>query len=533
LVDRFVSPKQNIPSRGKISRGIENRSIERKQWACTFFNNRNSIVAMAATADAWTSRHMLHFLNVTLCYITQDEGRISRQHQDLGLIQVTGKHTGQNLNAQFTNILSTWGLKPQDLNVAVTDSGANMLLAMKLSSVTNPRCLCHQLHLTVLEVLNPGVISDDEVRNSEYDLHELLWDVPEALIMDEDEDEDDDDHLQEEEEEPQYELITNLAVSDFNALIEKTRKLVRKVRKSANLVETFTVEQKGLNLKPRKLILDVKTRWNSTLQMIERVVENHIALEKTLDGENRRYLLTEEELSHLHSIISVLKTMECTLLWLQREKEAAGDTYALMSSTLYVLNTCESVFGQYVRHVLERRWNSTMNRDFYVKCHWLDPRKPKAKIKDEDQAAINDLKAQYQGVGGNLTNRGMRHEIPLQLRNSTNLHEIFQRQVQGEKFGRIEDRCEWDRYRAMPQVTLSSSKEETVLQWWGDHQEEFPTLFRLAMQYLNAPTSSAASERAFSIAGNIASTKRNRMKAKTLSNMYFLRATEKLAQKIQ
>lgn len=56
------------------------------------------------------------------------------------------------------------------------------------------------------------------------------------------------------------------------------------------------------------------------------------------------------------------------------------------------------------------------------------------------------------------------------------------------------------------------SKQEDIGAWWGNKGSQFPLMQRVAKKYLAINPTSTASERLFSLAGNIASKKRNRLK---------------------
>jgi len=61
-----------------------------------------------------------------------------------------------------------------------------------------------------------------------------------------------------------------------------------------------------------------------------------------------------------------------------------------------------------------------------------------------------------------------------------------------------------------------------VLKWWEDHNTEFPLMWNLAEVYLAIPATSAASERAFSIAGNIVTARRSRLNPKVVEDIHLL-----------
>ena len=61
------------------------------------------------------------------------------------------------------------------------------------------------------------------------------------------------------------------------------------------------------------------------------------------------------------------------------------------------------------------------------------------------------------------------------------------------------------------------------LAYWKAHHNQFPTISKVAIEYLCPPSSSAASEREFSISGLIMTPKRNRLLPKNLEQLLFLK----------
>lgn len=56
------------------------------------------------------------------------------------------------------------------------------------------------------------------------------------------------------------------------------------------------------------------------------------------------------------------------------------------------------------------------------------------------------------------------------------------------------------------------SPDEDIATWWGARGKQFPMIQRVAQRYLPINATSTASERLFSLAGNVASKKRNKLK---------------------
>ncbi|EIW63229.1 hATC-domain-containing protein, partial [Trametes versicolor FP-101664 SS1] len=68
---------------------------------------------------------------------------------------------------------------------------------------------------------------------------------------------------------------------------------------------------------------------------------------------------------------------------------------------------------------------------------------------------------------------------------------------------------ELDRYLADP--SLDVDKDADTVLWWSKHVDSFPTLARMALDILPIPASSVASERLFSSAKEVATSRRSRL----------------------
>jgi hypothetical protein len=65
-------------------------------------------------------------------------------------------------------------------------------------------------------------------------------------------------------------------------------------------------------------------------------------------------------------------------------------------------------------------------------------------------------------------------------------------------------------------------KSTNPLEWWKINEAKFPTLAQVAREILCIPSTSTASERVFSTAGNIATTKRSLLKPELIDSLIFL-----------
>lgn len=71
-----------------------------------------------------------------------------------------------------------------------------------------------------------------------------------------------------------------------------------------------------------------------------------------------------------------------------------------------------------------------------------------------------------------------------------------------------------------------------LFEWWRTNAKKYPRLSKFAQQIHSIPASSAAAERAFSLAGNIITEKRNRLGPKSVDSLLFLNSYYKNFNKI-
>jgi hypothetical protein len=97
----------------------------------------------------------------------------------------------------------------------------------------------------------------------------------------------------------------------------------------------------------------------------------------------------------------------------------------------------------------------------------------------------------------------------------------------GSSSGSWSAECETElnRYRQEKRIPFQNMGELIAydpLVWWESRKQAYPTLYRLAMKYLAIPATSAASERAFSAAGNIVTMRRCRLSHDVIEDLHFL-----------
>ena len=79
---------------------------------------------------------------------------------------------------------------------------------------------------------------------------------------------------------------------------------------------------------------------------------------------------------------------------------------------------------------------------------------------------------------------------------------------------------QWQKFQLEPQIPLTASDP---LKWWNNNKHKFPLVARLARKYLAMQASAAASERVWSLAGNVETKKRMALTPEKLDKILFIK----------
>ena len=231
---------------------MPNRKLVSTRVHDLFAHERQKIVQLltrakyvALTADYWTSAANDSYLGVTAHFIDEDWTLHSFA---LGCQCTEERHYSEVCAEHFKAVADEWNIFAK-VTTFGTDNARNMTAAVALlPSFEHMPCIAHSLQLSVNKAIDAAGV---------------------------------------------------------DGVLKKCRKIVGHFKHSpANSVE-LEEHQRRLNRKPEVLIQDVATRWNSTLLMIQRIVDNKepvlatlsdpqhkhsLALPKEADWEKRRIL---------------------------------------------------------------------------------------------------------------------------------------------------------------------------------------------------------------------------------------------------
>jgi hypothetical protein len=248
------------------------------------------------TVDEWTDISMKRYINVTLhhnnvCY-------------RLGLLKIGGSCDAFKTTELVEQKLAEFGLTFKDVVASTHDGAAVMQKYGRIISSESQLRHNHGIHLAITDVLYKKVrAGEGETNNDETCDND----------SDEDSDEYDFDDIIEEE------FPKNK--TKIGSALDMSRKLIKFFKRSTvrdPILQKHVLEYLKKEL---KLILDVKTRWNSLVpNMIERLLKLKPCIKKALADIGTNNFYDEENFKILEDVLKVLKPTELAVKELSKDQ---------------------------------------------------------------------------------------------------------------------------------------------------------------------------------------------------------------------
>ncbi|CAJ0747751.1 16278_t:CDS:10 [Entrophospora sp. SA101] len=471
------------------------------------------------TLDCWTSANTIPFLGITSHWINIDW---QLQETLIDFVKLSGPHSGDNLREAFVASCRDLGIFAKLLAVTTDNAMNNNTFVSSLADIcyneginfdidnNHVHCLAHVMNIAVQHALKSlkatAANNEDEVLN-----------------------------------------IDDNDVNGFHTIM-KLRKLIVKIKSSPQRRERFSKACELANLKYKELILDIVTRWNSTVGRADR--------------DMIKWVLNEEEWSKLVEISQLLH------LFSRATKHISTNHYPTLTSTVPIfnwlidnledyehnLNGTSDIKGK-VKEVIEKLKFYYIRTDasVYTIATILDPRLKLDYYRDNNWEAnfINNahqvIKDIYQsGYAPNLTVFSNSENNDIEEEEDLTSH-IYKRQ-------QINHESEYPHlalmardYLAIPatsvpverifsggtdlvtatRCSLSASTIRACMclrYWWkGNHESEYPHLALMARDYLAIPATSVPVERIFSGGTDLVTATRCSLSASTIRACMCLR----------
>ena len=436
---------------------------------------------VAFTTDLWTSIQNIAYMCVTVHWLTPDWHLRSAimQTQEMG-----EKHTGQNLSVRLIDAAREWGIAESQIAATVHDNGANINLAMDLLDTwPDQRCFAHTLQLAI---------------------------------------------------------SSGLKITAIERMLGAARRLAAHFKRSTVSSEALRQKQIALGSKNDEVlevIVDCATRWNSTLDMLERLLKLRWAIGAVLSDPTFTKVSQASTLEMTDDNWGLLKALVPILQPLKRVTTmSSGQSYPSVSAIyphLFIIekNIATPVEGEpaaakqcrdTVVKELQRRFKSAdYSTSNAAKAAVLDPRYKRLKFFDEKtrNETYAAVKREMEAIVDDVNQSDDESPEPPSKR----------AKVDDDIFDELADLCADSATAATNYDELAVYLTETpltpsadVTDYWRDSSSRFPKLATLARKYMCIPATSVPSESAFSTAGFIINRKRASLSPDTADCLIFL-----------
>ncbi|XP_070527717.1 E3 SUMO-protein ligase ZBED1-like [Cardiocondyla obscurior] len=412
-----LAPSFKIPSVDTLKNNLNSlytMTIERYRLQ---FQDTASVNHIALTCDIWSDMMTARsFIGITSHFLFG----INMRTKILAMQELEDRHTSTNIKSHLTDICQKMGINNNKIVAIVTDNGSNMINASVLffDETRHLRCFTHTLNLIVKEALKSETIK----------------------------------------------------------IISKIRNIVKYFK--ASVLKSKLLKDKQLGKQFLKLILDVKTRWNSTFYMLKKYIElanivHGILLENKIKAPK---ILTALEVKTAKEYLSILKPAEYVT------KDISGEKYVTLSKNprfkaLHFLNPQSYTRAlSYIRKEIEMNDKSVQSE---------------SDSEGHSESSISPNKYDFW-----TTHKKLAHNSKRKRKFEKNLTE--NRSAANDKLSI---------YLGNPVVFLSTNP----IVVWEEMRNVFPSLYKLARKYLLIPATSVSAERLFSKAGNTLTKNRNRL----------------------
>lgn len=489
----YIEPTYKIPCRYTLSNTLLD---------CQYLKIKNQLKEelrgashISLTTDGWTSRTMTSYQAITAHYFINWQIKSAL----LGCFECHERHTGEYIKTQIMNLVSDWEIK-EKIVACVTDNAANMKAAVRLTGFEHFPCVAHSINLVVRAALR-----EDDI---------------------------------------------NINIKKIKAIVEYFHRSPVASKKLSSLQEQLRPRQK-----PLKLIMDVATRWNSTLDMFERLLVLQEPLVATLGMlHNPVENLSEYEWQVLPQIIQVLKPFK------ELTEEVSAEKRVTISMVIVAI---ESIFGILdnlspsintdigknllikIRNEMKLKFKHCDRHELLSKSAMLDVRFGRLAFRDESayECAKNYLKIEIEKTVSAHRSAQVLPEteaVPVNLNESTLATAVTVNDSSSSL---------WSKFDAKAKASITSTSKSSVaasiitlrqyieekniprdecpLKWWKARAILYPELSSLADKYLSIMATSVPSERTFSKSGIILSDKRSSLKPKRMEKILFLNMNQR------
>jgi len=453
--------------------------------------------SMALTTDIWTSIATEAYMTVTCHYIDQN---LQLQNFVLETLAFPERHTGGNIADKLKGVGERWGITHKVIIVS-HDQGSNMEAAMEV--LTNDcnwqslPCCAHRLQLC---------------------------------------------------------LLAGLKINAIDKLIGAVKKIVSHFSHSVVATEALKNKQQQMNITAKKLINSCPTRWNSTYEMLQRVLKlrwpvTAVLSDDTITKRSDRYLdLKTEQWKLTEDLVAVLEPFTiATTFFSYEENVSISSVFAILHGLLEKLKPKEDSASECSDSKIIKDFKETVTLQIVQRFELqslhsahplligslLDPRFKNITLSKFKEGEIQTLKnglIELMEVAKEQASEAT-EESSGDSQGTMNTNDPATPPAKKEKLTAL------DVLLGPEQLSLDSTLEnelkkylaeapvprkENPLSWWKANATRFKTLPFVARRLLCMPAASTSAERVFSTAGLTITKLRSNLKPKNADALIFL-----------
>lgn len=327
-----------------------------------------------------------------------------------------------------------------------------------------------------------------------------------------------------------------LAVSDVlkdednETIISKAREICKKLR-APGIKSILKATHK------KKPIIDCPTRWNSTLDMLERLVD----LKECCNDKNKDLYLDSQTWLKIEELVRSLMPARIATKIMQKEQIVIGDFYRTWCNCKLETSKINTPLAHKLTRAMLAREKLLFNNDAFLAGMFLDARFNIVLTQEQQIQANNYLiyiwqymqkiQKKYDMLNNSINN----HDCTPSTSNVNNDQEdadaveIMLRQLDARQCINNTATCSIDIINSLQQFLTYPrlNSKENILEFWDKNKSSMPHLYSLAKVVLAVPPTQVSVERLFSSLKYILSNLRYNLTADILDDILLLRANNK------
>lgn len=435
-----------------------------------------AVSALSLSTDGWTSRNNESYIAIVAHFIDEDT---KLQSALLGCINYNERHTSQNLCDFMKSVMAEWQISHK-VAAIISDNAANILSAVRLGEWRSIACFAHSLNLVVQQ-----------------------------------------------------------ATTEITDVITQVKNIVEYFHRSTQGQKKLTATQQQMNLPVLKLKQDVKTRWNSTFDMLQRIVQVKDAVIATVALQRSDLSIKEQDWEIIEGVLPLLKPFyEITV-------EISAEKNVTLSKVIVFCNLLKSFLQRHasnnekvvavqsaLKKGMEDRFKDIENNILYAECTILDPRFRQRVFKNQRacEVALQGLRHKIGRV--QLIQQDIPEPVPNpseisassssgNLNKEESIWDEYDKEI--NKIIRPDNQSaagirELDKY--LNEEYLDRKKDP--LQWWHDRRQLYPHVYAFTLRRFCIVATSVPCERVFSATGQILNERRTLLSTSKVSKLIFL-----------